>query len=131
MDELTYIFIEHVRNANYFPTFANPIIAEYIVARDFKLRLKRVIESKSMSHIDNLVFETNFDMFYTVPNYPDWILLRYMKLTSWQSYLFMWMQTGYSTVEISKIIHIPRETFSPEERHLWHLLKTNYFQQEV
>lgn len=120
--ELQYIFINHVRTAKYFPKFASPKIAEYVIANDYKKRIKQCIAShkKLILYMD----QPPIEKLIHIENHPDYYLLDRVYLDKWRSYLLKWINTGKSTSEISKEIKIPRETFYPEEKELWQLLQT-------
>lgn len=125
-DELRLIFITHVREANYYPKFANYAMAEYIIAKDFRYRLKDFIKKAHIQNMDYILFDTSKYEIAVEPDYPDYFLLKHLHLNKWESYLFEWMSNGRSSADFTRASHIPFDTFKHEERQLWRLLKENY-----
>lgn len=124
-EQLWYIFIEHVRHANYFPTYANPVMAEYVIARDFKNKICVDIKRSTVQRVDYELYENNFDIGFT-PRYPDYLLIKNLKLDRWETYLLWWIKNRRSPLEAARSTHIPFDTFKKEERYVWHLLKESY-----
>lgn len=123
-DELTYLFVVHVRTANYFPTRASrAVIAEYVIARDFKHCLKKNIKRVASRGVDSFDTECKLD---TNETDPECILISKMGLSRWENYLLELLKTGASALDISKTTHIPRETFYYEEKDLWHKLRETF-----
>jgi len=129
--ELTYLFIEHVRSANYFPTKAQPLIAEYVIVSDFKRRIKYGILKVNQSYHRNNNAQLIPSKQYHTDTYPDWFLINNLNLDKWQQYLLKLIETGKTTLDMARITHIPRETFYYEEKKLWHLLKKSYLTHEI
>jgi hypothetical protein len=129
-EELEILFIEHIRKARYYPRLARPVMAEYVIARDFKSRL--VSKIKLHRHPD---FEHDTHspdtILCIVPEYPDYLMLKNLGLSNWESYLLKMMKERYSVLEISKLNRIPRETQYYEEKEIWDYLKNSFYNQEA
>jgi hypothetical protein len=130
-EELIMIFVEHVRTANYYPTFASARNSEFVIARDYKLRIKLAIQQSRTEEIDYCRNATSLDQLATADYHPDHLLIKNMGLDQWESYLLSWFKTGRATFDIAKTIHVPTETLKREEKYLWDYLKQNYYKAEV
>jgi hypothetical protein len=129
-NELELLFIEHVRKANYFPSFANPRMAEYVIARDFRTRLKDFINRSHIQNTNHIVLDTSVYEIRVEPEHPDYFLLKHLHLNKWESYLLKWISDGNTAISIARASHIPWDTFKHEERNIWRLLKENYSKAE-
>lgn len=130
-EELTMIFVEHVRTANYYPTFASARNSEFVIARDFKLRIKLAIESSRTEEVDYLHNATTLNELAVTDDHPDHLLIKNLGLDRWESYLLLWLKSGRATFDIAQTIHVPTETLKREEKYLWDYLKANYYKAEV
>jgi len=126
-EELELLFITHVRTANYFPKFANYAMAEYVIAKDFRSRLKDFINKAHIQNMEYILFDTSRYQIAVEPDYPDYFLLKHLHLNKWELYLFQWMKTGHSSADFTRASHIPFDTFKHEERNIWRLLKKNCY----
>ena len=123
--ELQYIFIERVRKLRYKPTFAQPLMVEYIVAKDFKLGLYhhiryilRLVDRDAIYNVE----EREFDIAVTF-DLPDYLLLQNIGLNIWQSYLFHLIKQGYNSITRSVLTKLHRRNLYNEERKIWLRLK--------
>jgi len=124
-EELTFIFIERVRKCNYYPYQASPMMAEYIIARDFKLRLKDIIISKIKEEYIFLVDKVDPEKLFYNPHIPDYLEIKHLALMKWDEYLFDLLVTN-SQYEIADLIHIPRDSIKRECYYVWHYLRRIY-----
>ena len=126
INELQYIFLERIRKFKYKPTSAKPIMVEYIVARDFKLgiyhHMRKILRLINRDAIYNLEDKYDFEIAITFKT-PDYLLLKNIGLTPWQSYLFYLLKQGYSSTARSKLTKLHRRNLHKEEKQIWLLLK--------
>lgn len=82
------------------------------VLRDSILRLlRRTIDKKY--HVRNIKDKFHIDI------HPDYLYLKNMELTEWESYLFELRSHDLDLYQISDICKIQRETFFYEDKELW------------
>jgi len=126
INELQYIFLERIRKFKYKPSSAKPIMIEYIVARDFKLgiyhHMRKILRLINRDAIYNLEDKYDFEIAITFKT-PDYLLLKNIGLTPWQSYLFYLLKQGYSSTARSKLTKLHRRNLHKEEKQIWLLLK--------
>lgn len=124
-EEFQLMAIEYLRTVGYFPSLASPIMVEYVIARDLKLRLAKKIVKAYKQSIDIPVEASTFNTLTHEDHYPDYFMLNQLTDTQWNLYLSLFVTQGLPTLEIAEITKIPRITFYYEERELWHKLKKN------
>lgn len=125
-NELTFLFLERVRKFKYYPTLAKPIMVEYVIARDFKLALRQYITSIWRKTNRDAHFQAEYDVDYDeeiVYDYSDSIIVRDLKLDSWQNYLIDLILSNYSTVERSNLTLMHRRNLYTEENKIWDLIR--------
>lgn len=127
-EELEMLFIEHIRRARYYPRLARPVMAEYVIARDFKSRLASKIMLRRHPDFEHGTHPPN-TILCIVPEYPDYLLLKTLGLSKWKSYLLKMMKERYSVLELSRLNRIPRETQYYEEKEIWDYLKQTFYDQ--
>lgn len=130
--ELRYIACEVIRSTQYYPTAAKPIMAEYVFALLFRNYLKDHI--KRELDLDPIVItddESILDSQIIEYGSPDIVLLDNATSSRWERYLLYLISNGFSTLEISNIVKLPRETFYYEEKHLWETLRNLWQAQEL
>ena len=126
-NELRYIFLERIRKFKYYPSLAKPIMVEYVVARDFKLALKKYIVSiwrktKRDAHFIadyNVDLDLEFDYSYFDPL----VNKQLEKLNNWQQYLLKLIIEQYSSKDRSELTLIHRRNLHIEEKKIWDLVK--------
>lgn len=129
-EELEMLFFTRLRNLNYYPKRAAPKMAEYVIAKDFRDRLKDMIVSANRRPIDiPMLAITN--SFVTEDIHPDYLLLKNLGLDAWNLYLLELIKLGLSTLQLSALTQIPRKTFSKEEKELWYQLSQKWQQAET
>lgn len=124
-DQLWYLYIKHVRTANYFPSFANPLMAEYVLTRDFKFQLKEDIKKAKVRYYVEEPYDPKFTQVGYTPTHPDYLLIKNLGLTNWETYLLWWVGNGLTYRHAAETTHIPFDTLRRELRYIWHLLKKN------
>mgnify|MGYP003660874394 CR=1 FL=1 len=129
-EHLWMLFFNHVRNANYYPTFASPEMAEFVILRDFKNKIVVDIRSWRAQRIDSPLYDVNFHHIPVAPPYPDHLFLKNLRLDKWETYLLWWIENRRSPHEAARVTHIPFDTFKNEERYVWRYLKQNYSEAE-
>lgn len=129
-ERLWLIFFNHVRGANYFPTFASPEMAEFVILRDFKNKIILDIRSWRAQRIDSPLYDINFPHRTVAPTHPDHLFLKNLRLDKWETYLLWWIENRRSPREAARVTHIPFDTLKKEERYVWHYLKQNYSEAE-
>jgi len=124
-DELTLLFFTRLRGLNYYPKKASAKMVEYVVAKDFRDRLKDLIITQARYPLDLPSGELTFGA-QVEDEHADYFLLKNLGLNDWEVYMLALIQRGLSAPEISELTHIPRRTYSREERKLWHRLRTKW-----
>ena len=130
--ELRYVACEVVRNTQYYPNAAKPIMAEYVFALLYRNYLKDHINREL--DLDPVVFtddETILDSQTVEYENKDVLLLDNVAASRWERYLLYLVSNGFSTLEIASIVKLPRETFYYEEKHLWETLRNLWQAQEL
>ncbi|HCT51059.1 MAG TPA: hypothetical protein DF712_01240 [Balneola sp.] len=125
-EELEILFFIRLRSLRYYPKKAAPRMAEYVIAKFFRDRLKDKITHSRNHPIDIPVPELIFKLLATEDVHPDHLLLKNLGLDRWESYLLELLKLGMNTMEISALTHLPRKTFANEGNHIWHKLKEKW-----
>lgn len=123
LEELQLIFLEQLRGMRYYPSNAQPVMAEFVFARDFRYRLKKKILRTHRRAIDVVSQGNSFDEDWMVDNHPDYFLIKNLGLSQWQGYLLLLISKGNTPVDMARLTHIPRETIYYEEKEIWSRLK--------
>jgi len=127
-EELELLFFNRLRALRYYPKRAAPKMAEYVIAKDFRDRLKDVIVRSGNPPIDVPPPACTFTAMEVEDVHPDHLLLKNLGLDMWESYLLELLKLGMTTMEISALTHLPRKTFANEENQLWHRIRTKWHQ---
>lgn len=130
--ELRYVACEVVRNTQYFPNAAKPIMAEYVFALLYRNYLKDHI--RRQLNLDPIAItddETILNSQTIEYENCDSLLLEHATSSRWERYLLYLISNGFNTIEIANITKLPRETFYYEEKHLWEQLKNLWQPQEL
>lgn len=125
-EELELLFFNRLRSLRYYPRAAAPKMAEYVIAKDFRDQLKAQVRTASVRSIDIPVPACTFSTMKVEAAHADHLLLKNIKFSPWEIYLLELIKLGMSPVEISTLTHLPRKTFSQEERYIWHKLKMKW-----
>lgn len=123
IEELELIFLEQLRSLRYFPTNAQPVMAEFVLGRDFRYRLKNKILRTHRRAIDVVSQGNSFNEAWAVDDHPDYFLIKNLGLDQWQGYLLLLISKGQTPVDMARLTHIPRETIYYEEKEIWSRLK--------
>lgn len=130
--ELRYVACEVIRHTQYYPSYAKPIMAEYVFALLYRnyLRdhIKRELEPDLIAFIDD---ETILNSETIEQQNRDVFLLDHAATSRWERYLLYLISNGFSTLEIASIVKLPRETFYYEEKHLWEQLRNLWQPEEL
>lgn len=128
--QLAFLFLKRLRKVEWKPVAKTvPRIAEYAIARDFKYEIRRDV-------VRHLKKGKSKIMLHTVPieeehhplvedTHADYLLIKNISSSFWQTYLFNFILNGYNALEIADISKIPRETFYYEDKKAWHNLRKN------
>ena len=103
-------------------------MAEYVIAKDFRDRLKDLILRSHSHPIDVPHPAPTFQDMETEDKHPDYLLLETLGLNEWESYLLELLKMGMNAMDIAALTHLPRKTFANEETHLWHRLRQTWHQ---
>lgn len=130
---LRLIIFKVFRQFKWFPDFARPQKAEFLLAWKFRERLRYLIIKivKDFTKLDVQDFATTFNESVIEDEYIDILFLKNMDLTDWEQYLFSLRVNELPVQEIANICGIPRETFYYEERELCRKLKQTYYDLKV
>lgn len=124
--ELRYLLLERIRKFKYFPTQANPIMAEYVIGRDFKLALNHYIRDIWRKHNRDALLSAehsiDFDAEYSY-TYPDYIMWKNLNLDTWQSYIIKLIIDEYSSKDRSDLTLVHRRNLYLQEKKIWDLIK--------
>jgi|15BtaG_2_1085339.scaffolds.fasta_scaffold02759_10 hypothetical protein len=129
MEELEMLFFARLRRLNYYPKRAAPRMAEYVIAKDFRDRLKDMV-LRSWRHPIDIPMEAITSVLVTEDPQPDHLFFKTLGLNEWESYMLELLKLGRSTMEVAALTHIPRRTLLREEQYLWSQLRTKWQQQE-
>lgn len=126
LEELEFIFMRRIRSMGYYPKFAKPISVEYVIVTDFRYAVNAAIRSVLSIAVHEIDYAKNSCIspgLLIEYDLPDYLLLKNLSFSKWESYLFYLVLEGYSSYEISRITRIPRETYYYEEKQIWQCLK--------
>lgn len=127
MEELEMLFFSRLRRLNYYPKRASARMAEYVIAKDFRDRLKDLIVKAYKRPLDLPVGAITSSL--TVEDsIPDYLLIKNLGLNEWESYMLELLKLGRPTAEIAALTHIPERTLLREEQYLWSRLSTKWQQ---
>lgn len=127
LDELTFVFIERIRNVKYIPRANSDIIIEYVIARDLKFGLKdHILSFWATYRRNNPSIKTDIEVedleYYD--KLPDYYIIDTIKKDYWLYYLCSLIYEGYTSIQRSELTHIKRQNLYREEKELWQLLKS-------
>lgn len=118
-DELNEVFLETIRSLSYCPPRAKPRKVEYIVALQFKRKLKDLID------YHHPVIKTVEAPLTTAPREIDWYLLKKLTADTWDESLIFWICRGYDAEDISATTYISKETIRNDVRKLCQISSTD------
>ena len=126
-EEITLLFFTRLRAMKFFPKQASAIMAEYVVAKDFRNALKDAIAKVYNNPID-LLKPGITSLLWVEDDLPDYLLLKNFERTLWEDYLLELFKSGYSAADIARFTHIPHRTVIREVSNLWNQLRTRWQQ---
>lgn len=118
-EELTEVYLESLRSLSYCPARAKPRKVEYIVALQFKRRLKDLIK------VHHPVIKTIEGQQTTTQKDIDWYLLKKLTADTWDESLIFWICRGYDAEDISRTTYISKETIRNDVRKLCQIYSTD------
>ena len=130
MEELQMLFLERLRRLKYFPNRASHIMAEYVIARDFKYNLMHKISTvlgQNGSEVEYQLNPEDPDEICVEYNHPDYILIKGLDFNLWESYIFTLLKMGTTTSDTSRLTRIPRVSMLRQEQKIWQSLETKQF----
>lgn len=125
-EELEMLFVERVRTLNYFPGFAKPLMAEFVIARDYKLALRHkivAILTQAGAEITYGMDPQDPSLIPTSHPFPDTLLVKNLDLDPWESYLLELVRRGCALKDMEALTHIPTEHIFYEEKAIWRKLE--------
>jgi hypothetical protein len=131
-DELSLIFCEQLRKMKFVPHTDRFELCEWVIAMNFKYRLQTKIQVAVAKGVDAEPQGLTFESTETVEDiHPDYLLWKNTGFSVWQQYMFLLHEYEETALSISKLCHIPRETFYYEEIEIWQRLKQMYSDKEM
>lgn len=136
-EELELVFLEHVRNCHYYPSYATPIMAEWVISKEYKIRLRdkiiRRVNLKCFPCRELLGVKPLEEPSY-VPTYRDVLLLEKVQEvadTKWLKYLLLLIFQYKDCMEIERLTHIIRGSSQQDREKLWNTLERLHLGQEI
>lgn len=125
-ETLWTVFLEQVRGLRYYPTFANPAMAEFVLVQDFKRRLSYKITHSKQRKLDYVPLTSDMLTGIDTIRIPDYYFIKHLKLDKWEAYLLWWLQNRKHFKDGARLSRTPFISYKLEERKIWRLLRENY-----
>ncbi len=126
-DELTMLLVERLRRRRYWPSQASPIMAEYVLALDFKLFLRHKIVSSQVIRLREATIMCDGEDPDTISieqNIPDYLAMKNIITSPWEDYLIGLMVLGMKYGEVARVAGISESKCRLQEIDICLKLKT-------